>query len=34
MNDLALTRRLYAGALMALGVCLMGLVIAAGGSGL
>ena len=34
MNDLVLTRRLYAGALMALGVCLMGLAIAAGGSGL
>ena len=34
MNDLALTRRLYAGAVMALGVCLMGLAIAAGGSGL
>ena len=34
MNDLVLTRRLYAGAVMALGVCLMGLAIAAGGSGL
>ena len=34
MNDRALTRRLYAGAVMALGVCLMGLAIAAGGPGL
>ena len=34
MNDLVLTRRLYAGAVMALGVCLMGLAIAAGDSGL
>ena len=34
MSDLVLTRRLYAGAVMALGVCLMGLAIAAGGSGL
>ena len=34
MNDRALTRRLYAGAVMAPGICLMGLAIAARGSGL
>ena len=34
MNDPVLTRQLYARAVMALGVCLMGLAIAAGGSGL